>query len=55
MDKTNSGKIWQNPTKKIVDSIIEEGISILKQGTQKSLKEFEAYIKEIIGEKEIIR
>lgn len=48
-------EIWKNPTKKKIDKILEEGIEILKKETQKSLKEFDSFIRSEIGEDELLR
>ena len=55
MDERNGTKIWENPTDKKIDGLIEEGIEILKRETQKSLKEFDLFVKSIIGEEDILR
>ena len=54
MDQGKGTGIWDHPTDKKIDHLIEAGINILKKDTQKASKDFDDYIRNQIGEKEIL-
>ena len=55
MDARKGKKIWPNPTNKEIKKIIEDGIAILQNQTQKALKDFKDFIQEVLEEKEVLR